>query len=332
MNKVTFAIPVAPHHTDLLPRALASIEAQTVESVAMYMIDHDGEGPGAIRNAILSAVKTPYVVFLDADDWVDPRFVEDTLAAISGGSYVYTDWWQDDKYIHAPEKPWCGGTWHVITTLLPTALVRAVGGFDEDLPALEDTDFYLKMTTSQHCGIHLKRPLFHYGREGRRAKGVHDDGSVQELREIIRERYLYQMGCCGEKPVESGEPIGSKQAGDVLAQAKWAGNRIEYSRLSGRRYPRMSRPRITWVARADIDARPDLWREIIEPAVTDEQRFVGLGGFAQILREHGQMGRAPDNGRPAPVVTVPDDFDRADIAPDFKGVIEIARGRLESDR
>lgn len=328
-SQVTICIPVAPYHRKNLETALASVEAQTVDCTAMYMIDEDEDGPGVIRNELLRAVKTPYVIFLDADDWIDPDYVAQTMQLMQPGRYVYTDWWQDDGHVNAPEKAWCAGTWHPVTTLLSTALVRSVGGFDEELDAMEDTDFYLKLTTNRHCGIRLQKPLFHYGKDGRRAKIAHESGRVNALRDLIKERFLNQMGCCGDiKPMDLSKPEGEKQPGDVLAMALWGGNHPEYGRATGRRYPRMSYPKTTWMDRSDIEIRPDHWREVVEPAVTDNGRYSGVEGLAQVMRDNGQMGHAPIN-QPTPPATMPEGFSRDDVQPNFKRVTEIARGKLK---
>ncbi len=328
-TQVTICIPVAPYHRKNLDTALASVKAQTVDCTAMFMIDEAEEGPGVIRNELLRAVKTPYIIFLDADDWIDEDYVAQTMQLMQSGRYVYTDWWQDNEYFHAPSKPWCAGTWHPVTTLLSTALVRSVGGFDEDLDAMEDTDFYLKLTTKQHCGIHLRKPLFHYGKDGRRAKVARESGRIKELRDLIRGRFANQMGCCGDdNRIDMAIPIGKKQPGDVLAMALWGGNHPEYGRATGRRYLRMSYPKTTWVDRRDIEIRPDHWREVIEPAVTDNGRLSGVAGLAQVMRDNGQMGHMPINP-PTSSVNVPTDFSRKDVKPNIKQVTEIARKRLK---
>lgn len=327
-SKVTVCIPVATYHEENLKAAIASVEAQTIDCTVIYMVDKDSDGPGVIRNELLRAVTTPYVIFLDADDWIAPDYVQQTMQMMQDGKYVYTGWWQDDKHIHAPEKPWCAGTWHPITTLLSTALVRAVGGFDEELDAMEDTDFYLKMTTKRYCGIRLQKPLFHYGKDGRRAKIAHENGRIKALRDEIKRRFANQMGCCGDNNgMDLSTPGNQKQPGDVLAMALWAGNHPEYGRGSGRMYPRTSYPKTTWVDRKDIEMRPDHWREVIEPAIDEQPKLNGVAGLAKVMRDNGQMGHQPTNPPTLPA-TVPEGFSRADVKPNISRVTEIARKRL----
>jgi len=328
-SKVTVCIPVAPYHEKSLDTALASVEAQTVPCTAIYMKDEEEDGPGVIRNEMLRVVKTPYVIFLDADDWIEPNYIEETMKVMQLGYYVYTDWYQDDQYVHAPHRAWCEGTWHPITTLLSTALVRSVGGFDEEIDAMEDTEFYLKMSTARHCGIRLEQALFHYGPGGRRSLIAHEGGRINQLRDVFRERFLNQMGCCGDiQPLDKSNPLGEKQPGDVLAMALWGGNHPEYGRATARMYPRMSYPKVTCVARSDVEARPNHWKEQIEPALNDNRQLTGAGGLAQVMQFHGQMGQ-PEAAPPTPPPDAPANFSREDIKPNIQKVTQIARGRMK---
>jgi hypothetical protein len=184
---------------------------------------------------------------------------------------VYSDWYVDGTLQHAPEHPWCqSGTWHCITSLCYTDDVLRVGGFDERLPALEDTDFWLKMNVDGICGIHLPRPLFHYTGNGVRSQSVRQDGREQKIKRVLMQRYGgLKMGCCGQATLDLTAPQGVKQDGDVLAVALWGGNHNKRGRATGRRYPRMSAPRVAWVSPFDIRAQtrdkegnPLEWRAI----------------------------------------------------------------------
>lgn len=267
---ITFITPVAPAHTQYLAECAASVEAQTVASKHLIEIDHKGEGPAVIRNRLLARVETEFVSFLDADDWLEPDFTERMLAAYHPGRYVYSDWYQDGEHTKAPPRAWCAGTWHVVTALYPTHLVRLVGGFDETLSALEDTDLALKVVTRNICGVRVPYPLMHYRANGGRALNANVTGMAQQIQLELSKRYgAIKMACCGNEETINQAPLGVQQPGDVLAQALWGGNRAEHGRATGRPYPRMSFPATTWVDPRDIQAAPSLWREALPTSELD---------------------------------------------------------------
>ena len=312
MPDLTFVIPISPKHVQLAERAIQSVRNQTQACLFLTREDKERRGPGYLRNEMLSEVRTPFVSFLDADDWIEPTFAEETLGEYrrSGGNvYIYTDWLDDDgTVVEAPcrngsnghpisvpgGRPYCGGTWHAITTLLPLDWALAAR-FDESLPAVEDTEFYLKLCTSFRCGHHLARPLFHYSANGGRAADFYHGQDRERVMNELTLRYGGKMGCCGnnERVVA---PIGAKQQGDVLAMALWQGNRTEHGRVTGRIYPRISVPRTTWVDPRDVEQSPMLWRRVDQLSV-DSQPPLTLPQMANMA-----MAGAKIPSPPAPVV------------------------------
>lgn len=296
MQNLTFVIPIGPAHQALARRAIESVQRQTVPCDLLTMLDEGQLGPGVLRNRMLAQVGTEFVSFLDADDWVEPTFAEETLAEyqrVGGGVYVFTDWLNaQDRVVQAPcingpagdpistpdRKPYCGGTWHTVTALIPTLWARSVGGFDEALPAVEDTDFFLKLCTTFHCGHRLARPLFHYSPGGGRALNFRSSADYQKVMGDLTLRYGGKMGCCGDKNAIV-KPIGEKQPGDVLAMALWHGNHSEFGRVSKRHYPRISYPRTAWVDPADAHFSPNLWQLIDQQPV---DQGMGLNSLSQI--------------------------------------------------
>lgn len=284
MPDLTFVIPIGPAHRHLAARAIKSAETQTVPCAVLSQIDEQQVGPGVLRNRLLAQVTTPFVSFLDADDWIEPDFAERTLAEYKhggGNAYIFTDWFKpsgevvetpclsgpNGEVIGAPDKkPYCGGTWHPITTLLPTPWARAAL-FDEQLPAVEDTDFYLRLCTSFRCGHRLAVPLFHYTPGGGRAARFRESADYDNTMRLLTARYGGQMGCCGDTP-NPPVPVGERQPGDVLAMALWHGNRQEYGRVTQRFYPRISMPSTAWVDPRDVAQSPELWR-LVEMAPVD---------------------------------------------------------------
>lgn len=248
---VSVVIPVGPGHEAALIDALDSVQAQTLPEWECIVVDDTvgkpmdltpwpwikhvpsfrgpitgPAGAGAARNVGLAWVRSPFVVFLDADDILHPRFLEETLKAYDG-RYVYTDWatLNDPVRIDGEIEPrtvedydqraMLEGLRHAVTTLLPTEWARLVGGFDEGLPVFEDWDFYNKLAVSGYCGKRLARPLLIYRHQyGGRTRAAlkprqagQDAPAYTELGEqaadAISDRYTAWhtgeepiMGCC----------------------------------------------------------------------------------------------------------------------------------------
>lgn len=339
MPDLTFIIPIGPAHTHLADRAIASARAQTVACEVLSMVDVDKRGPGVLRNAMLAKVTTEFVSFLDADDWIEPTFAEDTIAEyrrVGGNKYIFTDWFDNrgdvvqtpcipglDGYpLSVPDrKPYCGNAgelpWHVLTTLIPAQWVREVGGFDETLPGAEDTAFYMKLCATMHCGHRLPKALFHYSPGGGRAIAFRQHPENRKIKESFIIQYGGRMGCCGSDN-RVIPPVGVRQPGDVLAMALWVGNRSEYGRVTSRHYPRISTPRTAWVDPQDVAKSPMLWRvveTIAEPAVDARQGITTIqqlaeAGMATLQKPRTIDYSAPINEPPPPPVVAKPDVER----------------------
>jgi glycosyltransferase involved in cell wall biosynthesis len=135
----------------------------------------NGGGPSAARNAGAKVVKTDLVVFLDADDRLDPMFLERCIEAMPedwSRHFVYThfqrfgaseavsiappydrDLLARENYIHP-------------ASLLPREQVARIG-YDERLTiGLEDWDLYLTLAEEGIEGILVDQPLFLYRQHG----------------------------------------------------------------------------------------------------------------------------------------------------------------------
>ena len=232
---VSVIIPVGPGHAAYLIDALDSVQAQTMplwECIVVNdtgspldatgspwarVIDGGGLGAGAARNRGLEAARAPLCVFLDADDMLIPNALESMLQAYldSDGRYIYGDWvhLEDEARVDGPavyhEVPeydpqlWLEGAQHAVTCLIPTDDLRAIGGFDEKLPAWEDWDLLIKLAINGICGQRVAQPLIVYRLATGMRRKVGDDKEA-ELLAAIRDRYMaYGTGvtpmgsCCG---------------------------------------------------------------------------------------------------------------------------------------
>ncbi len=173
------------------------------------VIHQPNAGPGAARNRGASEAAGEFLVFLDADDTVDPRFVSRLAARIAeesarGGGPVSHAYCQEVLTEQAT------GTWrvpewdplllmvtnlHPITTLIRRGCFEEVGGFDATLGGnYEDWDLWLKFAQRGYRGVRVAEPLFFWRRHSpdtmvMRAVLRHDETFA---RLVERHRELYE--------------------------------------------------------------------------------------------------------------------------------------------
>lgn len=276
MAVATVCIPAAPHHTHLLERAVESVRAQTVATDVLTFIDHDKRGPGHGRNVMAQQVKTPFLIFLDADDLLEPAFVERTVAAYltrKPRGYVFTDWQTGGHHMKSMS---CYGIWgeddeakfHPVTTLFPTRLFHALGGFDETLWAGEDTDFYMRANAAGVQSVGVREPLMQYTADGFRSKEGYADPRWKNLMSKIYakvEGRLMPQSCagCGNTVIVEAARITNEKLHDDDVLARPVGNAMFKRRgaETGTLYGRLNSKHTVWVRAADFNPRD--WTEIV---------------------------------------------------------------------
>jgi glycosyltransferase involved in cell wall biosynthesis len=265
---VSVVIPVGKGHETHLIDALDSLDAQTFrrwearvawdtgEPVPDSLVKayphvfwHETEGkqgPGAARNLATIQARAPFLLFLDADDYLYPEAIQKLLDGWQAtNAVVYSDyvgrafigkveelgpelqkrilWRKDDgetallyhasdynceRAQHQPEgdKPWI---WCNVTALVPREWHEEIGGFDESMPSWEDVDYWWRMAKRGHCFHRIAEPLlvYHFYSGGRRDSG-HEMHA--DLLAYLRDKYggLQIMPCagCGGKKVSSPPP------------------------------------------------------------------------------------------------------------------------------
>jgi len=235
----TIIVPFAPYHANIVERAVKSAEVQTIRCDVKAI---ESIGTPAIGRNYGKTVDTPFLVFLDADDILHPSFVAECLLDYQEGKYVFTSWAEGaGQWVFKP-KPcaWSGESFHIVTTLYPTALFKYLGGFDETLPGHEDADFYMRSYAAGICGIHLDKPLvLRPDDTGQRSKDFHARADYKDIIERVALRnggMARIMACCGNPDSAVQADPGAGQPGDVLAETLWTGMRSEYSPYSQRLY------------------------------------------------------------------------------------------------
>jgi glycosyltransferase involved in cell wall biosynthesis len=281
---LTICIPIGPGHEAIAERAKDSVRQQTVPVRGDAFYDRDGRGAGFARNQLLARVQTPYVAFLDADDYLLPNFAERMLlyqAQIEPqGKYGYSGFnvpeWDDNDQptgrileafpageCYCPETNY---SVHLITALIPTTWARAVGGFDETLIGSEDTDFFMKLHLAGHCGALLSEVLLFWdiNGENRRGRRFHFNPDKARIMGEILGRYPKEnMSCCGGNPVLPNGPAGERQNGDIQAQVLGPAFIVYVGRGTGRLYENVGYGQIVWASPLDVDADPMRFRRYV---------------------------------------------------------------------
>jgi glycosyltransferase involved in cell wall biosynthesis len=187
---VSFVIPVGKGHENYVKQALDSVEGQTFIRWEALVINDTGNpldltgypyarvidttgkiGASAARNMGIEAATGDFTVFLDADDYLHPTFVEKAVALYKRtGRYVYSDWLMltkegEIKYHECPDfSPnliFNIGYFHPITTLIPSSELKK-HRFDETMESWEDIVLYMDLIKSGLCGVRIPEALLTY--------------------------------------------------------------------------------------------------------------------------------------------------------------------------
>lgn len=248
---LTIIIPCAGYHDHLVARAIESVQAQTMPTKHIVVHDVLGQGAAWARNTGAAMCRTPFISFLDADDWLMPDFSQRMLERVQPGRYVYCDWQRDGVLNRMPDRVPVKQSYalHINTTVMHLERFRWLGGYDEQA-AFEDTEFYFRAMSRGVCGIHCPHSLVEYTGDGQRSlRAV----ALQNELITIYQRYhaMADCNCGGTNP---HVPIGEQQVGDVLVMTDWGGKRAHKGSITGRNYPPAGNGKKAWVAAEDAQA------------------------------------------------------------------------------
>jgi len=169
------------------------------------VIRQDNRGLPAARNAGMAAARGRFVVPLDADDELRPRYLEAMLTAIEdhpGAAFAHC-WAElfgdiEAVWIARPTNPYWErlGNSVVGCVLLRREAWQAVGGYDESMVGgHEDWELWLRLAAAGWGRVAVPEPLFRYRKRGI-SMSVHSEADFEAglARIVDRHRDLYQRG------------------------------------------------------------------------------------------------------------------------------------------
>jgi glycosyltransferase involved in cell wall biosynthesis len=176
-----------------------------IDSSTIRVVRTANKGVSAARNLGIKLTTAPYLLLLDADDWLDPTYFEKAgarLDAEQGLAFVSCA----QRAFGALDYVWkphaadlidhvSRGPLH-ISTMFRRTLWEAVGGFQEGLPADEEMDFWTSALALGFRGEVLDEPLLNYRV---RAESMYHRLLQRETYVALRENFY-------EKHLKSLEP------------------------------------------------------------------------------------------------------------------------------
>jgi glycosyltransferase involved in cell wall biosynthesis len=195
MNKVSIIIPCY-NAGEFLAETMQSVLAQTYPDVEVVIVD-DGSpdpatrelldqaqwphtriihqanaGPAAARNRAVQEATGVYILPLDADDTIEPGYVDKAVAVLDARPEVGVVYCKARKF-GAEQGPWCLPDYTlrelvIDNVIFVTAMYRkvdwqAVGGYNERLRhGVEDYEFWVKIVHLGREVVQLDEYLFNY--------------------------------------------------------------------------------------------------------------------------------------------------------------------------
>jgi glycosyltransferase involved in cell wall biosynthesis len=214
MQKVSIIIPNF-QYAQYVGDAIESCQRQTIKPYEIIVVDdgsHDNSreiidrydvikkyiqngGVAHARNVGANIATGDYLIFLDADDEIEPDYIEKTLLKMKGDiQVVYTDFRMFGDVDHiVKEQDYSDENmrrWQLVPStcaLIDRRIFEQVGGFDNG-EHYEDWGFWLRVSKQGFNFYHIEEPLFRYRKHGKSRIDLLDERQEEGFKQL-RERY-----------------------------------------------------------------------------------------------------------------------------------------------
>lgn len=226
---VSVVVTCGPGHKKYLIDALDSIQAQNYPDWECVVVNDTGQpwgpdimgapwakvvnmdgnqGASAARNEGFKHTKGRYIIWMDADDYWLPWFLEKLVGyAENNFGVIYSDLLLSEnkdtfKIYRYPEfdsslvptTMQYPGSSILVPRDIAEAMVIKQGGFSKDTPGMEDWDYQVAVHDLGYCAYHFPEPLFVY-RTYTSTKRDNDYDKIELIREFMDKKWpAYRLG------------------------------------------------------------------------------------------------------------------------------------------
>lgn len=244
---VSVIVTCGPGHKEYLIDALDSIQAQTYPDWECIVVNDTGEkwtqyipgapwakvvnmegnqGTAAARNEGYTHARARCIIWLDADDYWLPWYLERMVAyAEQNKGVIFSDFISEDEkkktiysykdvvYEEIPFHMSYAGSSVLVPREVADAVIKIQGGFDKDIPGMEDWDYQIAVHSLGFCAHHIKEPLFVY-RMQTSTKRERDYAKIDDIRAYLdnkwseyRKEGKKMCGCGGGTVRVNNKPV-----------------------------------------------------------------------------------------------------------------------------
>lgn len=237
---VSVIVTCGPGHKEYLIDALDSIQAQTYPDWECIVVNDSGEkwgkeimgapwakvvdtkgkeGASAARNLGFTYARGRFIVWLDADDYWTPWFLEKMVSsAEKNDGVIFSDIimlteqreykiyrYREFECDKIPFSMMYPGSSVLFPRKVVERLIEEQGGWDTRIPGMEDWDYQIATHNLGVCAYHIDEPLFVYRMYSSTKREV-DHVKIKEIVDYVDQKWkpyrsgVKIMGCgCGAK-------------------------------------------------------------------------------------------------------------------------------------
>lgn len=163
----------------------------------LQIIKQENQGPSLARNNGANHASGKYLVFIDADDYIDCRYIEKCISIIDNHSEIEIIY-SDVEFFGSKNGKWKLADYKIssfltgncipIFAMIKTDTFLEVGGFDQNLKYTEDFELWIKIIKKYGNCVYKIQEILYYYRKSEEMTSITDNEDEDDL---VGKSFLY---------------------------------------------------------------------------------------------------------------------------------------------